>query len=77
MMNIDGKKVMNELGKIFEMKNYQLNCLFCLGKLFKKMKVVQLQPLLMPSIRKIVEKNWHNYPMSALAWFDLFTFIEN
>ncbi len=81
MMNIDGKKAMSELGKIDSSikllnKNDSLNRLFCLGKLFKKMKVVQLQPLLMLLIRKIVVKNWHNYLMFALAWLDLSIFIE-
>jgi len=58
MINIVGKQAMNELGKLDSLimlsdKNYEIN----LGKLFKKMKVVQLQLQLMLLIRKIDVKN--------------------
>ncbi len=40
------------------------------------MKVAQLQPRSMLLIRKIVVKNWHNYRMFALAWFDFTIFLK-
>ena len=59
MINIVGNQAMSELGKFDGLINCQLQkkYLFNLGKLSKKMKVVQYQLQLMLLIKKIDVKN--------------------